>query len=55
MIKEFYKMNEMRVEKGVLGEVWKSQNMNPGLETNDPFSDKYTHTNNPFSKIPGLG
>jgi hypothetical protein len=54
MIKEFYKMNQMRVEKGVLGEVWKSQNMNSGLETNDPFSDKYTHSNNPFSKIPGL-
>jgi Cft2 family RNA processing exonuclease len=32
MLKEFYKMNQMRVEKGVLGEGWKSQNFNGGMD-----------------------
>lgn len=54
MLNEFYKMNESRVDKGVLGEVWKSNNLQGGLEMNDPFSEKYTHGNNPFSKITGF-
>lgn len=53
-IREFYQMNERRVEKGVFGEGFQKFGVQGGAEQNDPFSEKYVSSHNPLNKIPGL-